>query len=695
MSKPSKKFWENSGIIAVFTYCWTVLATYSTTPPFAYDIWWHLRMGLDLVNEGLSPWIDHYSFTFHGRDITTVPVLFEVTLAEFVTKFGERHGLQYFKLFYFSVLLTLLLVFFKRTKTNIFVVLLVLPLITYFILSRSLVRPELLSNWLIVICVLLFIRTQEDFSTKNLIKISLLLLFWVNYHNPIFGYVIIFSLFLQKGYEKLTKKITSFSWSFWFFWGLAILLLGFITPGGEHFLISSLAVFYQDFSKYIEEYQPSYSFLETDIFAHLFWSFSIYVSIFSIFKKQFGVAFLTLTLLYFSWSTIRTVAQAAIIILLILAHLMSQVSKFHLSQLKTSVRLLVLASYTGLVGLSHYLLASSALAAQEASRHYSVLLESRYPVSVSKYLEKHQPGGNIFADMRYGGYLIYKLAPNFKVFIDGRTNILYPIDHLKDFFAISGDPKKLKIEIEKGEIDYSLHRNEGKYLLAFPDVDNFTLNYADESFLLFSKNNEISFPITSRLLVFPACWSPEMAEALENERLLADRIGLGKELDIRLLMDFLHELNQSDSPEEFIQNAGSEQLKKDSIRRLSAFIALSQGNNAMASLYFRSLSKKNVYDLLEISNLLLELDQPEVAENLLYYVREEHHIDVGPVNVGQLFFYARLLHRVSARTDLTLFEKDYLKKLSSQVEALKLPEFDQKEFDLPIKLYGDACEALF
>ena len=41
-----------------------------------FDVYWHLRMGVDWVTLGLSPWIDHYSYTFSGEEIRNPPVLF-------------------------------------------------------------------------------------------------------------------------------------------------------------------------------------------------------------------------------------------------------------------------------------------------------------------------------------------------------------------------------------------------------------------------------------------------------------------------------------------------------------------------------------------------------------------------------------------------------------------------------------------
>jgi hypothetical protein len=37
------------------------------------DVFWHAKTGIDWLVNGLSPWQDHYSFTFYGEAIKTQP----------------------------------------------------------------------------------------------------------------------------------------------------------------------------------------------------------------------------------------------------------------------------------------------------------------------------------------------------------------------------------------------------------------------------------------------------------------------------------------------------------------------------------------------------------------------------------------------------------------------------------------------
>jgi hypothetical protein len=71
-------------------------------PIFAFDTFWHLQMGKDLLESGLSPWVDHYSFSYPGKEIYVVPVLFRLLLHQFVALFGESEGFYLVKLNYIT-----------------------------------------------------------------------------------------------------------------------------------------------------------------------------------------------------------------------------------------------------------------------------------------------------------------------------------------------------------------------------------------------------------------------------------------------------------------------------------------------------------------------------------------------------------------------------------------------------------------
>ena len=50
-----------------------ILAVSSLRDSYSFDAFWHLKMGQDWVEKGLSPFQDHYSIVFFGADIKSIP----------------------------------------------------------------------------------------------------------------------------------------------------------------------------------------------------------------------------------------------------------------------------------------------------------------------------------------------------------------------------------------------------------------------------------------------------------------------------------------------------------------------------------------------------------------------------------------------------------------------------------------------
>ena len=86
----------------IFIICYILLAVIAMRPMIAFDTFWHLQMGKDFVEGGLSPWVDHYSFSYPGGDITSIPLMFQMLVYQFVSFFGEETGFYLIKLFYIT-----------------------------------------------------------------------------------------------------------------------------------------------------------------------------------------------------------------------------------------------------------------------------------------------------------------------------------------------------------------------------------------------------------------------------------------------------------------------------------------------------------------------------------------------------------------------------------------------------------------
>ncbi len=669
-----------SGLI--FIICYVFLAVIAMSPVYSYDGFWHLQMGQDLWEKGLSPWLDHYSFSYSGKEISTIPVLFQVLLYQFVNFFGENEGFYFIKLFYVTLMMLVLFVYFRKIKVNWFIILVLLPLITYVIQLRLMIRPEIFSNILVVLCLLLYIKAKKSFAAKELLLICLLLLFWSNYHSPVFGYVIIFGLFLDKAINKYFNGDHSFSWKWWFSWGVVIFLIGFIRPNGNHFIITMFHLMSEDFSKYTQEYVKSYPLFSRNIIVHISWLLSIYVALWSLFKRQYGFAFIAVVLVYFSLSTLRLVSITILINLCIMALYFSQLNILdYVGSVRKSVRYLAVLVAAGISSLAFYNLSQKAIDAVNENEDQTYILETRYPVQLVDYLERYQDGGNILNVMDIGGYLLRKLSPEYKVYFDGRTNILYPIEFLKYNLEILKNSHELNKTIEHYNVKYALYRNTPEIFSQLQKAESLNLAFADESYLLFARSKINAFPLLSTLMVFPSCWRDEWYDGIQEEISRLEALLENRNYTINSVIAFMKDYLSTKNKKRFFEDLNKEELRSDAVQRIALHFALESGNYKAASVLFPSIQKKTEYDVLIYIYYLAENGEYDRSEELLYYFYQDaKFVKKKRVSFDKIAIMIRALKVLEENSALKHFESSYIGELEDKLKKANYHVEDAMSF---------------
>jgi len=654
-----------SGLI--FVFCYICLVFLALRPPYAFDSFWHLQMGTDLIKNGLSPWVDHYSFTHYEKEIGPVPVLFQVILAVFVDAFGEK-GFFSFKIFYITAFMMVLGLYFRQIKTPWFVVFLVLPFIVYFIHIRLVIRPEILSNILIIICLSLYIKARDNFGNKELLAITLLLLFWVNYHAPVFGYVIIFGLFVDKAVNKLLNKDSTFSWSHWVLWGVIIFLVGFINPEVEHFFILMLLFYGSDFSAHIQEYLPASQVFEMDRLVFLSWIVSFYLIVWSWLKKHYGFTFIISFLMYFSITTARVVPVIALIDFSVLAYFLSQISLTKMkSSLKPFVMNLIVIVSISVALLGYYILLKDIQITLINHENESKIINERYPVEVTDYLKRYQEGGNILNELRSGGYLLNKLAPDFKVYIDGRTNILYPVDFFNHVYEVMTNADKIKEEIERGDVQYAVFRNIPGQYSKFKDIDDFELKFLDASYLLFADKDTVGFPLASKLFLFPMCWDNEFIPEIKKEIELSNTMFDENNYTLEKYLNVIEGYLENDiSLVEF--NAA--QLTTDHEKRLAAYISFNSKGYKQAVKYFSLIDNLSEYDVLMMAYSFVKDRQYNKAEAALNYFVVSYGYSNGDKKISDdvMLMFIQILSIVQEGNKLNIFPPSIIENFKVKID---------------------------
>ena len=682
----------------VFLIAYIILAIIIMRPVAAYDTFWHLQMGKDLLEQGLSPWIDHYSVTYLGKDIYPVPVMFQALLHQFVSFFGEEDGFYYIRLFYITLMMLVLWVYFRKIKAHASIVFILLPLVVSAVALRIIIRPELFSFVLVVICLVLYLNAQKTFATKEMLAICLLLLFWTSYHSPIIGYIIVFGLFLEKAINKLLHKDESFSWSQWMLWGGLIFSIGFTNLNfsghsivGPHFIIGMIKTVSDGFGQYIMEYNNAYESHSTNVLTHVSWILSIYVAIWSLIKKQYGFVFIVVLLTIMSWTTVRLLAVVLIINMCVLALYWTQfINSEHYLNLRAPVKNMQIVVSVCISLMAFYFLADKAYIGVKQNEYRVAIMEKRYPVHIADYLKNYQDGGNILNVLQFGGYLLNKLSPDYKVYFDGRSNILYPVEFVKHNGELWSSAKTVDEVIEQYDINYVLRNNTPDRFVLLKRSKNMELSFADDNYLLFSRKGKAEFPLASTLLAFPRCWSnnfyqDHLFQEIQIEMQRSEKLFIDKQYTIKIVLEFIKSYLAADDKKEFFKALNFEGKHSDGVRRIALYIAMEDADKNMVSDLFKSIGLKSHYDILLYSYYLAQNGEYEDAENLAYYFFTLDEVGEVTATYDKFGILGRIFRILKEHKQLQKFESSYVDELEANLKKINYPFDRELSFDFMCK----------
>jgi hypothetical protein len=117
----------------------------------------------------------------------------------------------------------------------------------------------------------------------------------------------------------------------------------------------------------------------------------------------------------------------------------------------------------------------------------NVFLPEKFPVSAVNYLESHPAKGNMFNEFTWGGYLLYRLWPEQKVFIDGQTDF-YGEKLTRDYAAIYDSQSGYEELMQKYNVDWIIIQRKSQLALELEKKPNeWMKNYSDELSVIYTR----------------------------------------------------------------------------------------------------------------------------------------------------------------------------------------------------------------
>ena len=651
------------GVIAI---CSAALAVTTLRKLVGPDSYWHLQTGLDWINQGLSPWIDHFSFTYAGEPISSQPVIFQAALALLVDSLGLEAGFQAYKLIGFFLAFGLMIVFLRKLRSPVLIYLVILPLFTLLLELRSTVRPELISYSLSIVAVMLYHRARGRVTTGTVLPIALLMLFWTYYHSSVLGYIVFFGFFVDAAVLQLREKASIADWAKWLAWGLVVLCVGML-KNGFHLPVIGASQFIADWSDYIQEYGSvaSYKYVAGIYGMALV---TLFTMLLAARQRKFGYLIVTLVFAYYSIQMVRLVTPTGIIVLCFLASLVSELDVHAALERSGQALRRLTAIVAGLVILTALYSAVSLAREYMVENKVSSFLRPEFVVA---YMQEQRMSGRIFNEYGIGGYLIYALGPDSTVYIDGRTNILYPIEHYERFLKARNDPQTLIEEVEKYDIEFALIESDRRAYSVMHEAGVLGLDFADQTYSLFTREDP-GFPVTGRLLGNPACFGETDRESLQAEQVHAIR-NLPQNSSLLPNLGFMMAFAQQSDRVAFLRQFAALETGNEIQLRFAAYQALSLGLNQVAADLLERIEVWDQREFLAAAMANVQLEQWRHAEEILDWLRA---VQWPHVTRNDLVLRYRILETISRNHPLERVPASYLDELREQVTSMGVSASD-------------------
>jgi hypothetical protein len=458
------------------------------------DLWWHIKVGDSILATHQFPTVDPYSFTVLGQPWIAYEWLGDV-LFSFVHRFGGLRGLDALLIGLGSAIVIALYYLGTLRSGNSkagFVsaaVLLILATVSFSM------RPQML-GYLFLILTLIALERFRQGKSRALWFLPVLFLLWVNTHGSfIIGMGAIF-LYYVGGLKKLElgdiecvpwteRERQQLSCAFLF-----CLIALTITPYGARLAAYPFDMAFSqpiNVANIMEWQSMPFNIAGGKIFLGLLLAFMLFQATLR-FKWRFEELALFLFGVMMACLHVRFILLFVPFFAPLLATILARgMHAYNVQKDKYALNAALMALVA--FGIVHYFPSRSSI---------ERTVVRTFPVDAVNYLRQHPAPGPMYNTYGFGGYLIWTMAPENKVFVDGRGDLYEHGGVLADYLHISTiKPGTLQVLQNYGIQSCLLERDEplGTLLSASPEWKK---TYFDSVSVLYVRKSASYAPSTNR-----------------------------------------------------------------------------------------------------------------------------------------------------------------------------------------------------
>ena len=416
------------------------------------DFWWHLRTGQLIVQTNTIPHMDPFSYTRVGA-----PWITHEWLSELLIYALFRLGSYGLLIFTFSIIITaaFLLTYLRcPAETRPYVAGFALLLGAVATAPTWGVRPQMISLFLTSLFIFLLDRYRRVPKSKFLIPLPLIMLVWVNLHAGYFLGLALIGIYVLGGLIDMLvagffkqdqvdtvptiRSIVKLSITLG-----ACILVTLINPNGIQIIIypfqtltsSSMQQFIQEW------FSPDFHQL---MWQPLAWLILALIGMGMISKKSIPTTNILLTLIfgYAALISMRNIPFFALAAIPVLAEQVGSLVKISTATYTPSRLFKLMVP----ILLGAILLITCLRFIQSVQEQPKTDAEN-FPTTAVDWLLENKPEGHLFNSYNWGGYLIWRTYPQFRVYIDGRADVYgdaFIFDYISIYNAKPGWEEKLE-----------------------------------------------------------------------------------------------------------------------------------------------------------------------------------------------------------------------------------------------------------
>ena len=511
------------------------------------DLWLHLRMGWWIVHHGFVPNFDVLSCTISGKPWVNHEWLFQVLVYLVQKNFGFD-GLISMQSFVVALtFLVLLFLGYSRDRQWLTVFMLLMVLMVY--QTRFTIRPDIFSLLFFVLFIyILSLHINKRWAMYVLVALQVV---WTNMHGffffgPMLVGLGIFSEFIKRRvplpYEWNTVGRLSDGEYGFLKKTLPLLMLACcvnpLTFKGAWYPVSvffHLAGDNKIFFEHIVELQKP--IMPGNIFTDRYCFYKVLIIVsgisFVFNRRKIDISSLLVWVIFlgFSLAAVRNLIYFAAASYMVFMVNIINLSWENLVPLRfSSVNFKYLTGFLFKLGLMFWMFNFSLemvgngyfdFDTYNRKSEFFGVSKRNFPYKAVNFLVRQKIKGNFFNDFNSGAYLVGRVDPDIKVFIDGRTEV-YGADFFENYQKIwqKGNAHAFAYFERKDNITGSFLNNTHQripqeVLKMFHSLKNWSIVYLDDDGIIFLKQTPLNKPFIDRFSVNIAKWKPKPMDLIK------------------------------------------------------------------------------------------------------------------------------------------------------------------------------------